>query len=63
MNDTDSKAVGKETLEKWLASNAVSMVFKMLCVLMGDERLVKYGKEIEVLEYNSIHLLHFGVIH
>jgi hypothetical protein len=39
------------------------MVFKMLGVLLGDERLVKYGKEIEALEYNSIQLLHFGVIH
>jgi len=63
MNDTDSKAVGKETLEKYLASNGVSMVFEMLGVLLGYERLVKSGKEIDALEYISIHLLHFGVIH
>lgn len=39
------------------------MVFEVLGVLLGDESLVKYGKEIEALEYISIHLLHFGVIH
>jgi len=39
------------------------MVFEILSVLLGDERLVKSGKETEALEYISIHLLHFGVIH
>lgn len=39
------------------------MVFEMLSLLLGDERLVKSGKEIEALEYISFCLLHFGVIH